>query len=667
MPTAVVPRIYDSAGRDIALSAELGEGGEAKVYAVAGDPMRVVKLYLKPPPADQFPKLRAMAALKNADLLSVTTWPLDVAFVKNQQFAGYTMPRLDEFHPVHTLFGPKARQQLYPNMTWKALVVMASNVAQAIAVLHHFNIVMGDVNANNIVVHDDTKITLVDCDSFEFTFNGQRFPCRVGMDEYQPPELQPDRWGSLPRTQEGDRFGLAIIIFQLLMMGRHPFEGVSTNGRISDPTRAANIARGFFFYASGASAHGLRPPPASLTLGALSSQVASLFVRAFTGMPSQRPTALEWHAALVDLDSQLIRCAQNPTHIYLKGVLCPWCAIQRETNGQISYFPLPVPVGSDGKIDDSIWVTFPDARVTELWRVILGTGAPPTSYMPTRSSLRALILPSKPLPPELFKSGLFFVGTLAAAWSIVVILLLTHQGAIAGGLAVLILGAWPFARVRGEDSLRQRTDSLSAAREDFNRAEERWRVLGSATEYHELRTRLETIANSLLGQRQRYDAEVSALKTHQQEVNRRAFLDSQLIEKAKVKGVGTKLSATLAAWNIESALDVDYNRIINVPGFGPAKASALMSWRTRLEQEFNRRPPVPLANSVLGPITTKYVRARVQGREELLTGKARIATLVSDLAETAPKAQADAAASRARLDQALADARIMPRLIYRPS
>lgn len=667
MPTPIVPRVYDSAGRDIALSTELGEGGEAKVYAVAGDPMRVVKLYLRPPPVDQLPKLRAMAAFKNPDLLSVTTWPLDVAFVKTQQFAGYTMPRLNEFHPVHTLFGPKARQQLYPNMTWKALVVMASNVAQAIAVLHHYNIVMGDVNANNIVVHDDTKITLVDCDSFEFTFNGQRFPCRVGMDEYQPPELQPDRWSSLPRTQEGDRFGLAIIVFQLLMMGRHPFEGVSVNGRISDPTRGANIARGFFFYGSATSAHGLRPPPAALTLGALSPRVASLFERAFAGTPSQRPTALEWHAALLDLDSQLTRCAQNPTHIYLRGLLCPWCAIERKTNGQISYFQLPVPVGSDGKIDDSIWVTFPDSKVTDLWRAVLGLGAPPTGYMPTRSSLRALVLSPKPLPTELVKPGLMFAGGLATAWSVVLILLLTHHGVIAGGLALLILGTWPFARVRGEDTLRQRTDALTAARESFNRAEERWRVLGSATEYHELRSRLETMANSLLGQRQRYDAEISALKANQQEANRRAFLDSQLIEKAKVKGVGSKLSATLAAWNIESALDVDYNRIINVPGFGPAKASALMSWRSQLEQQFNRRPPVPLARSVIGPITAKYVRARVQGREELLTGKARIATFVSDLTETAPKAQADAAASRARLDQALADVRIMPRFIYRPS
>ncbi|HVR46925.1 MAG TPA: protein kinase [Candidatus Binatia bacterium] len=667
MPTAITPRFYDSAGRDVALAGELGEGGEAKVYAIAGDPTRVLKVYLRRPPMDQLPKLRAMAALKNQDLLSVTTWPLDVSFVKDQQLAGYTMPRLKDFHPLHTLFGPKARQQLYPNMTWKALVTMASNTAQAIAVLHHFNIVMGDVNANNIVVHDDSKITLVDCDSYAFTYNGELFPCRVGMDEYQPPELQPDRWSTLPRTQEGDRFGLAVIIFQLLMMGRHPFEGVNTHRKLADPTRAANIARGFFFYGPGAAVHGLQPPPAALTLGALSPRVANLFVRAFAGTPAQRPTALEWHAALVDLASQLICCKANPTHVYLKSGQCPWCAIERQTKGQISYFQLPVPFSSDGKIDDSIWATFPDAKLTELWRAILGLGAPTVTYRPTRGAVRAITLRPKPLPPDLRKRGLILGGALAVAWSLILILLLTQHGMIASALAVVTLCAWPFVRIEGNGELQERRDSLAAAREDFNRAEDRWRSLGGAMEYHELRARLEAVTNSLLGQRQRYDAEVSALKAHQQEANRRAFLDGQLIASSRIKGIGPKLTGTLAAWNIESAFDVDYTRIVNIPGFGPAKASALVSWRTGLEQQFNRRPPAPLADAVLRPVTTKYVRTRVQGREELIAGKTRIASLLPELAKAAPEAQAAAAASRARLNQAMADALVMPRFIYRTS
>jgi DNA-binding helix-hairpin-helix protein with protein kinase domain len=50
-------------------------------------------------------------------------------------------------------------------------------------------------------------------------------PCKVGVPEFTPPELQGKNLSMNFRTFNHDYFGLAVLIFYTLMMGRHPFVG----------------------------------------------------------------------------------------------------------------------------------------------------------------------------------------------------------------------------------------------------------------------------------------------------------------------------------------------------------------------------------------------------------------------------------------------------------
>jgi DNA-binding helix-hairpin-helix protein with protein kinase domain len=43
----------------------------------------------------------------------------------------------------------------------------------------------------------------------------------------------------------------------------------------------------------------------------------------------------------------------------------------------------------------------------------------------------------------------------------------------------------------------------------------------------------------------------------------------------------------LEAYGIETAADVNYGAVINVPGFGPALTQKVIAWKTRLEARFH--------------------------------------------------------------------------------
>ena len=62
-------------------------------------------------------------------------------------------------------------------------------------------------------------------DSFQVSADGKTYRCEGGFPEYTPPELQGVAFRDVDRAQDHDCFGLAIVIFQLLFMGRHPFSG----------------------------------------------------------------------------------------------------------------------------------------------------------------------------------------------------------------------------------------------------------------------------------------------------------------------------------------------------------------------------------------------------------------------------------------------------------
>ena len=55
--------------------------------------------------------------------------------------------------------------------------------------------------------------------------SGERFECRMKTPEYTAPELQSDDTVA-ERTPETDCFSLALLVYQLLLMGDHAYTGI---------------------------------------------------------------------------------------------------------------------------------------------------------------------------------------------------------------------------------------------------------------------------------------------------------------------------------------------------------------------------------------------------------------------------------------------------------
>jgi hypothetical protein len=326
--TAVGEGLRDSAGARLELGELLGRGGEARVFSLASDPGRAVKLYSRPD-AERGRKLKAMLARVPADPdrrsghVSIT-WPERLVIDSTGAVAGFVMPRVDarRYLPLHQLYHPRSRRTRAPGMSWRYLVRIARNLSGTLAALHEAGYVVGDLNESNILVDDRALVTLVDLDSIQVASGTRVYRCPVGKGEYTAPELQGRSLRETTRRPSSDRFALGVLAFLLLMEGNHPFTGVFT-GAGEPPGMEENI-RGRRCAYFGKST--LAPPPAAPPLAMLGPGLADMLRRCLIGPPWRRPDARSFQAAFAELEEELVSCRQRPTHAY-RGDLarCPWC------------------------------------------------------------------------------------------------------------------------------------------------------------------------------------------------------------------------------------------------------------------------------------------------------------------------------------------------------
>src|SRR5262249_48651028 len=145
-----------------------------------------------------------------------------------ERFAGFLMPRIDNARGINEFYIPKARQQQCPLFHYGYLMRTARNLAAAVRSVHDRGYVVGDLSGANLFVTSQALVTLLDTDSFQVRTAEKIFRCRVGTPEYTPPELINARFADVDRGPEHDTFGLAVLIFQLLMQGTHPYAGIYT-------------------------------------------------------------------------------------------------------------------------------------------------------------------------------------------------------------------------------------------------------------------------------------------------------------------------------------------------------------------------------------------------------------------------------------------------------
>jgi DNA-binding helix-hairpin-helix protein with protein kinase domain len=320
----------------ITLGRELGKGGEGIVYDVVGRPSQVAKLYHESNRTKQKEhKLQAMIANPPQDESRTFSpphvsiaWPQELFYTQGQ-FVGFLMPRIEQSPDIFKLYNPATRMKEFPGFDWRYAHRTAQNLAIALHALHARGYVMGDVNQKNILVTPSALVTLVDTDSFQVQDSkGTMHRCPVGVPEYTPPEMQGIKFDQADRNPFHDNFGLAVLIFQLLMEGYHPFTGAPVDPSVSikGEVYLHCIKQGIFPYQSNPS---FAPPPNAPVFEVLHPELQVLFLRSFINghfIPAARPSAFEWVQALASGQKGLIQCHKNLTHWFVNTAsACPWC------------------------------------------------------------------------------------------------------------------------------------------------------------------------------------------------------------------------------------------------------------------------------------------------------------------------------------------------------
>ncbi len=285
-------------GEAVQLSAEpLASGGEAAVYEVPRYPKAVVKCFHNDVLAKRGTmlqkKLEAMsrdtnlAALKQNKALS---WPLFAVYDEQGKWRGYAMCKAQGVR-LSVLAHAMAYREHFPTLDRPMLVEgCLLPLLNTVRKLHMQGVRLGDYNPSNFLCHpSESKVALIDCDSWQVKAEGQTYLCPVAAPDMLAPELHGKDLARVERSLESELFSLAILIFKLLMLGRHPFDVVGGQSPVE------NIRAGHFPYGLGAG--GIPKGPWYNIWSHMPYRLKEQFVRTFkegTHNPQARTTVDEW-------------------------------------------------------------------------------------------------------------------------------------------------------------------------------------------------------------------------------------------------------------------------------------------------------------------------------------------------------------------------------------
>ena len=633
---------YASRSDTVRLGRRIGTGAEGGVYEIQGKSDLVAKIYHEPPPPEKAEKLVVLSRLGNERLFNLSAWPVStLRDAPDGEVVGFVMKKISQAEEVHALHSPKSRLQKFPEASWVFLIYAAANIARAVAAIHEHGLVIGDVNPKNILVTRKATVYLLDVHSFQVSAEGKTYRCEGGFPEYTPPELQGVAFRDIDRVQEHDCFGLGVVIFQLLFMGRHPFSGRYLGAGEMPLERAISEFR--FAYGADAEEREMRQPPGTLALDSMPPALLGLFRRAY--LLTDRPQAREWIEPLEELAKALKKCESHNGHYYYRELRsCPWCGIESQARVRLFNFLLPG--------DDSRRGHF---RLDEIWKEILGVEAPGASLIRWDEILEQAAPSAEvaafakdrdnDLRIALNFSALAGLGIgLFVSFPLALILL------ILAGLIIWVLtrvGA-PLPLIESVQARQRRAKEKAQRlqeRYDLEPGNERWDA-----KRDELQNRKETYENlTQIRQLRLQQLEAEARKNQLEE-----FLDQFEIDDAEIKGINPTVKTVLLSHGVETAADVsEIKELKQIPSIGGWRAKLLVEWRRGLEQKFVFDPAkgVPFEARLRTERDVDALRFRLEN--ELSEGARRLRRMKRKIETNRRKMQP--ALAKARLEHAQAE------------
>jgi serine/threonine protein kinase len=283
-------------------------------------------------------------SISNSTKYPILSWPLSLIreTTNNEKdlYIGYIMPLVNEDNSQTLDFfydfnlSKRLKYKTSSALSFKIEIII--NICETLDKLHQKGFLFIDLKPQNLRVFEGTNIvSFLDCDSFKIiAADGEcLFPAEMVSSDYISPEVF--KADTLPEsmTIEQDLYALAVIIFQILNNGIHPFQGILSDNSEDVSTNDRKAAMGLYPY--GLAQHDKIKPNLNSIHNTFLPSTRSLFDQAFTSQNS-RPTAAIWRDHFDDIlkNKLIVRCPKYPNdieHMHFKDNDCPKCQIQRIT------------------------------------------------------------------------------------------------------------------------------------------------------------------------------------------------------------------------------------------------------------------------------------------------------------------------------------------------
>lgn len=318
-----------STGEPVHLRKQIASSGEGTVWQTNRSGF-LAKLYHSPD-RERAQKLAVMVAYPPVDpMLSRNhislAWPKELLLDRGGKCVGFLMSAISQGVDLTSVYNPRLRKQKIPRFNWRYLHTTALNIAWIIQEIHAKGHVLGDIKPQNMLVNDQALVSVIDTDSFQIRDpqTGKIYHCTVGSEGFTPVELLGKELATFNQTEVHDRFRLGVLI-HLLLFGDQPFKGKWIGpGDSPEPTEL--IRQGYWPYAPGSL---IAPGPYTIPLEIVHPNLQQCFRRCFNNghlVPTLRPTAAEWCAALQVAIAELTVCSQVSNHWYRRTCSqCHWC------------------------------------------------------------------------------------------------------------------------------------------------------------------------------------------------------------------------------------------------------------------------------------------------------------------------------------------------------
>lgn len=637
----------------VALRSAFARGSVGDLYEIIGEKDYVAKIYHKPLNQRAERKLRELIDLAPGKLLDVAAWPLtSLRPAAGEPVRGFVMRRIAGMQSLFEIDSPSQRRLSFPRADWRFLVRTARNCAALVDAAHQAGVVLGDVQPGRFLADEQGKLQLIDCDSCQITVGDETFHCFSVVPQYRAPELQNVALDAFPQTANHDAFGLAVVIYRLLMMGRHPFVGYQGADRLAI-SRAIEEYR--FALGSAASSLLMTPPPHTLQLSDLTPDVAKCFQQAFARGSQReggRPTPAQWVEALQALDRQLRVCAADPGHSHVSGLPCPWCRIEQEggpayfgtvTAGILEARPAPIDVRKFSARLDA--VPTPDQLLAE---AMGGTDDATLAGQPLPAGTRERQTAFYALSSVTLGAALLMLlGRLSINY-LYIGLVLTIGFTVATLMAFLRSPLWHIRRQRRKVLAERQAAWLTAERQAKARAD---RVAGEFAAHYKVTTALR---DQLLGLQDDETRELRLLQAAARERQLEHFLAGYSLRAAKLEKLDEDRLLILQSHGVETARDIRERSLAAIRGLGETLPASLLTWRKALEGKFTYDARRGLPAVDVARVRNKSLERRLLLQEPLEVDIERLEAL----APAARKEAAEIAAFLLPFRTALAQAKL---------